>query len=76
LQGFYEWVLSKNDPSVIAARLAQSEGFDACDVPYFERLWAGITREYRPLLSALAPFCDRSTDALSPIEKGVLVIGA
>ncbi len=76
LQGFYEWILSNNDPSAISARIAQSEGFDGCDVPYFDRLWSGITREYRSLLSALSPFCNRSTDALSPIEKGVLVIGA
>ncbi|MEP6943958.1 MAG: transcription antitermination factor NusB [Betaproteobacteria bacterium] len=76
LQGFYEWVVSKNDPAAIAAQLVESEGFSECDVPYFDRLWHGMTREYAPLLAALAPFSARTTDALSPIEKGALVIGA
>jgi N utilization substance protein B len=76
LQGFYEWVVSKNDPAAIGAQLAESEGFSDCDASYFDRLWRGVTREYAPLLAALAPYSARATDALSPIEKGALVIGA
>jgi N utilization substance protein B len=76
LQGFYQWVMSNNDPTAIHAQLAEADGFSKCDARFFERVWDGITREYPALLAALAPHCDRAADQLSPIEKGVLVIGA
>jgi N utilization substance protein B len=76
LQGFYQWVMSKNDPSAIRAQLADADGFSRCDSHFFDRLWDGITGEYGALLAALAPHCDRPTEQLSPIEKGILVIGA
>jgi N utilization substance protein B len=76
LQGLYQWQLSKTDPATIRAQLAESVGFARCDTRMFERLWAGVTTEFDALVSAITPHSARAAGQLSPIEKGVLVIGA
>ncbi len=44
--------------------------------PSSTRLWHGVTDEFDTLLAAFAPYLDRAPEQLSPIEKGVLAIGA
>ena len=60
----------------IAESLAASPGFAHADGDFFRELWRGTTSQYRALLDALAPDVARSVDALSPVERAVLVIGA
>jgi transcription antitermination protein NusB len=76
LQGLYQWLVARTPPATIRADLAESAGFAKCDVAFFDRLWRGVTEEFEPLIAALAPFLDRAPAQLSPIEKGVLAIGA
>jgi N utilization substance protein B len=76
LQGLYQWLLAGTPPATIHAQLAESGGYGRCDAPFFEGLWGGVTDEFDTLLAALTPYLDRAPEQLSPIEKGVLVIGA
>lgn len=76
LQGLYQWQLSKTDPATIRAQLAETDDFGKCDKHLFERMWTGVTTEYDALVSAFAPHSERAAAQLSPIERGVLVIGA
>jgi transcription antitermination protein NusB len=76
LQGVYQWLLSGTPPAMIRAQLAESGGYGKCDAAFFERLWLGVTGEFDTLLAAFAPYLDRAAEQLSPIEKGVLAIGA
>jgi len=76
LQGLYQWLLAGTEPATIRVQLAESGGFAKCDAQFFDGLWQGVTGEFAVLLAAFAPYLDRSPDQLSPIEKGVLVIGA
>ena len=39
-------------------------------------MWSGVVDDYEALVARLAPHLDRAPGALSPIERGVLVIGA
>ncbi|HEV3241334.1 MAG TPA: transcription antitermination factor NusB [Casimicrobiaceae bacterium] len=75
LQGLYQWLLSGTPPPTIRAQLAEAGGFAKCDSRYFDGLWQGVTGEFDTLLAAFAPYLDRAPEQLSPIEKGVLVIG-
>jgi N utilization substance protein B len=75
LQGLYQWLLSGTPPPTIRAQLGEAGGFAKCDSRYFDGLWQGVTGEFDTLLAAFAPYLDRAPEQLSPIEKGVLVIG-
>ena len=76
LQGLYERQVGGADAAIVAGDLAASPGHLRADQPYFAELWKGVTRDYAMLLAALAPHLDRAPTALSPIERGILVIGA
>ena len=76
LQGLYQWLLAGTDPNVIRTQLAESGGFAKCDTEFFDGLWQGVTGEFHTLVTAFAPYLDRAPEQLSPIEKGVLAIGA
>ena len=76
LQGLYEWLLSGSDAGVIDAHMREHEGFDKCDSAHFDALLHGCIRDAAALDAALARHVDRRTSALSPVEHGVLLIGA
>jgi len=76
LQGLYQWLLAGTAPNVIRAQLAESGGFAKCDTEFFDEIWQGVTGEFDALVAAFAPYLDRAPEQLSPIEKGVLAIGA
>ena len=76
LQGLYEWLLSGEQPDVIAAHVREQDGFDRCDSSHFELLLRGCIAEAAPIDAALSRHVDRQTSQLSPIEHGALMIGA
>ena len=82
MHGLYERQLGgRSDADIAASLLAgndDEETREAVDVDraYFDDVWGGVTREYTTLLDTIAPHVDRSVEALSPIERGLLVIGA
>jgi len=75
LQGLYQWFLSATEPVTIREHLAEADGFDKCDERFFDALWTGVTQDYAALATAFERFLDRRVDELSPVEKGILVIG-
>jgi N utilization substance protein B len=74
LQGLYQWQLSGKDPAMIAAELAESEGFEKSDVAYFRTLLDGAIENARELEAQITPFLDRRFVELSPIERGILLL--
>jgi N utilization substance protein B len=76
LQGLYEWLVSGTDAGVIDAHMREQEGFDKADRAHFDALLHGCITEAVDLDAVLARFVDRKTTELSPVEHGVLMIGA
>jgi N utilization substance protein B len=76
LQGLYEWLLSADDASAIDAHMREQDGFHKCDSAHFDALLHGCIRDAAALDEVLARHVDRKTSALSPVEHGVLMIGA
>ena len=76
LQGLYEWLVSGADAGVIDAHMHEQEGFDKCDAAHFDALLHGCIAEASAIDAVLAKHVDRKTTELSPIEHGVLMIGA
>ncbi len=76
LQGLYELQVSGNAPSTIRQELTDATGFGRADAAYFDELWSGVSAGGDALVAALAPHLDRRPEALSPVERAILVIGA
>lgn len=76
LQGLYGWLVGGADVTLIAANLREDEQFARADETYFRVLFHGITSAEAELNTRLAPLLDRAVPELSPIERGILLIGA
>jgi N utilization substance protein B len=76
LMGLYEWLLSGADASTIDAHMREQEDFEKADAVHFDALLHGCIREAADLDGVLARHVDRKTTELSPVEHGILLIGA
>ena len=76
LQGLYEWLIGGADGKTIEAHVREQEEFDKCDSVHFDALLHGCITEAAALDAILARHVDRKTTELSPVEHGVLMIGA
>ncbi len=76
LQGLYEWLIGGADAGVIDAHMREQDGFAECDAAHFDALLHGCIAEAADLDAVLARHVDRKTTELSPVEHGVLMIGA
>ncbi|MDP2761894.1 MAG: transcription antitermination factor NusB [Sideroxyarcus sp.] len=76
LQGLYSWLLAGQPVSDIAAQLEESKGFERADHAYFSSLMRGAIEQQGTLEEALAPCLDRKVRELSPVERGILLLGA
>ncbi len=56
--------------------MRELDGFEKCDVAHFDLLLHGCIAEAAELDALLAGHLDRQTAQLSPVEHGVLLIGA
>ena len=76
LQGLYSWLLAGQPVLDIAAQLEESKGFERADHAYFSLLMRGAIEQQGTLEEALAPCLDRKVRELSPVERGILLLGA
>jgi len=76
LQGLYQWLLNNEPSSTVAKNIRQAHGFDKADGDYFASLLNGTISTSLELREAITPLIDRSIAELSPIEHGVLLLGA
>ena len=74
LQGLYQWQLAKTDTKTIALNLAEAWGFDKIDADYFSALLEGTVQHAAVLEQEIAPCLDRNFNALSPVERGILLL--
>jgi N utilization substance protein B len=76
LQGLYQWLLAKEHAGEIRAHLAEFKGYDKADQDYLGLLLEGVIADAAELDAAFTPLLDRPVEELSPVERGVLLIGA
>jgi N utilization substance protein B len=76
LQGLYQWLLTGDDVGVIVAHCKEQDGYAKIDQKHFDAVLPGCVQEAADLDAVLAKHVDRKTTELSPIEHGVLMIGA
>ena len=76
LQGLYQWLLNNEDATTVVNNIRAAHGFEKADADHFAALLYGAIKESVSLREAFAPLIDRGVSELSPIEHGVLLIGA
>jgi len=76
LQGLYQWLLADEHADEIRAQLSEFKDYDKADPKYLQRLLDGVIADAVNLKAMLSPLLDRPVEQLSPVECGVLLIGA
>lgn len=76
LQALYQWLVTGEEPVAIETHMREQQGFDKCDKAHFDALFNGSVHEAADLDAVLASHVDRKTTELSPIEHGILMLGA
>lgn len=76
LQGLYQWIYTGNSASQVLKNLAELEGFGEADREFLEAELKGTIAEEPGLRLHLEPLADRKWNDVSPIERGILLLGA
>ena len=76
LQALYQWQLTQQSYAELNNQYAQADGFDKADAELFRTLLKGSIEGVDSLSGALTPHLDRPWGEVSPIERGVMLIGA
>ncbi|NML62225.1 transcription antitermination factor NusB [Massilia sp. RP-1-19] len=76
LQGLYQWLLNNEPAATVVNNIRAAHGFEKADADYFAALLYGAIQDSVALRDTFAPLIDRGVAELSPIEHGVLLIGA
>lgn len=76
LRALYAQQLSGQDEVDVAAHVREDKDFTKANMAYFEALFHGVLTESADLELKLTPHLDRPIAELSPIERGILLLGA
>jgi N utilization substance protein B len=76
LQGIYQWQVGGHDEAAIEAHTMSVNGFDKADAELYRLLLRGTMNDAVALQEVIQQFVDRPWHELSPIERGVLLLGA
>ena len=76
LQGIYQWQVGGSSASQVLKNLADLDGFESADNEFLEAELKGAIAHAEELRGQLEPLVDRKWDEISPIERGILLIGA
>ena len=80
LQGLYQWLVGGQDIAAIEGHLMEHEDYadieSRTDMRHYREVLHGCIEQAATLRAGFAPFLDRPVEQLSPIEHGILLIGA
>jgi len=76
LQAIYQWQLAESSWLELKKQYSAADSFDKADADLFATLVKGVLKNGAELAEQLAPFVDRPWAEISPVERGILWIGA
>jgi N utilization substance protein B len=76
VQGFYQHMVGGQDEAAIRVQAEGVGGFERCDTALYAKLLAEGLANEGELVGLLAPHIDREWAEVSPIERGILLLGA
>lgn len=75
LQGLYEHFVAGHDPVSIRLRVEGEDDFKRADKDFFREMWRGLSEDWTMLVELVQPHLDRKFDEVSPIERGIVLVG-
>jgi N utilization substance protein B len=75
LQGLYEHFVAGHDPVSIRLRVESEDDFKRADKDFFREMWRGLSEDWTTLVALVQPHLDRKFDEVSPIERGIILVG-
>jgi len=76
LRALYQWRLTGDDLARLLVQAESADEYPDANAGFLESLLEGVLAEAETLNQALARHLDRPVEQLSPIEHGILLIGA
>jgi N utilization substance protein B len=76
LRALYQWSLTGDDLARLLVQAEEAEEYAEANAEFLKALLEGVLTETETLNSALSQHLDRPVEQLSPIEHGILLIGA
>lgn len=76
LRALYQWRLAGADFASLLTQAEEADEYKEAHAEFFARLLEGVLTHASALEAALAPHLDRPPESVSPIEYGILMIGA
>lgn len=76
VQGLYQHLIGGQDEAAIRVQAESVAGFDKSDTTLYEKLLTETLGDIPALRAAIAPHVDRAWEEVSPIERGILLLGA
>lgn len=76
VQALYQVLVGKNDAQSIDAFTRDLSGFNKADSAHFDALLHGCAEQAENLNALITPLLDRPLTEISPVEHGVMWIGA
>lgn len=76
VQALYQWDLTEQDPDQIEHHFISEHDLSDTDLEYFHKLIRQVPLYRQELDENLKPFLDRDLDAVDPVEKAILRLGA
>lgn len=76
VQGLYQWQVGGQDAAAIQVQAEGVAGFDKADNALYRTLLGEALQDAEALKLDLGPHIDRAWDEVSPIERGILLLGA
>jgi len=76
VQGLYQWQVGGQDAAAIQVQAEGVAGFDKADNALYRTLLGEALQDAEALKLDLRPHIDRAWDEVSPIERGILLLGA
>lgn len=76
IQGLYQHLVGGQDEAAIRAQAGSVAGFDKADFALYAKLLSETLGDMPALREVIAPHVDRTWEEVSPIERGILLLGA
>lgn len=76
LQALYQHMVGRNEAGAIDSFTRDLAGFNKADAVHYDALLHGCIAEAAQLDALIVPLLDRKLEEISPIERGVMWIGA
>lgn len=75
-QALYQWQITSQDIDLIETQFKQENSMKKVDEAYFKELLHEVPRQVEVLDDHILPYISRPIDAIDPVERGILRLGA